>query len=77
MVLFKAGKIVLASKALASAYKISEGRDLDISMNYAEVLISNKNNENALSILKRLQISDLKREKRRSFLINLANKKTD
>ena len=46
-------------------------------MNYAEVLISNKNNENALSILKRLQISDLKREKRRSFLINLANKKTD
>ena len=75
MVLFKAGKIVLASKALASAYKISEGKDLDISMNYAEVLISNKNNKDALSILKRLQIKDLKREKRRNLLISLTNNK--
>jgi Flp pilus assembly protein TadD len=75
MVLFKAGKVVLASKALASAYKLSEGKDLDISMNYAEVLISNKNSEDALSILKRLQISDLKREKRRNLLLSLANKK--
>jgi len=73
MVLFKAEKKMMALKALTSAYQLSKGRDVDIALNYSEVLISNEKNKEALFILKRLNTNDLKQQQRVKRLTALAN----
>ena len=73
MVLLKAGEKTIALKALTSAYKFSKGSDVNITLNYAEVLISNEKNKDALTILNKLNSNDFKQEQRKKSLITLAN----
>ncbi|MFB0981945.1 MAG: PEP-CTERM system TPR-repeat protein PrsT [Alteromonadaceae bacterium] len=73
MVLLKAGEKTIALKALTSAYKFSKGSDVNITLNYAEVLISNEKNKDALTILNKLNSNDSKQEQRKKSLITLAN----
>jgi len=72
MVLLKSGKKRLALKALSKAYDISKGQDLNISINYAEVLISNDRNQKALSILKFLNGEGPEQQQRIKTLTKLA-----
>jgi len=73
MVLLKAGEKEIALKALISAYTLSKGRDVSIALNYAEVLISNNKNKEALTVLKRLNSIDSKQKHRKKSLIVLAS----
>ncbi|ARD44570.1 XrtA/PEP-CTERM system TPR-repeat protein PrsT [Colwellia sp. PAMC 21821] len=73
MVLLKSGDKETALKSLEHAYELSKGSDINIALNYAEALISNKKNKSALSVLNRLNISDPKQKQRLKQLIALAN----
>jgi len=75
MVLLKAGKKAIALKALTSAYKLSKGKDVDIVLNYVDVLISNEKKSDALSILRRLKTRNLNQEQKQQIkvLTSLAN----
>jgi putative PEP-CTERM system TPR-repeat lipoprotein len=73
MILFKAGEKENALTALISAYQLSNGHDVDISLNYAEVLIANDKNKEALFVLKRIKSKTLKQKQRAKFLTSLAN----
>ena len=55
MALFKSGKKAEAWKHLSEAFKLSNGQDISIAMNYAEVLIANKRNNDALAVLNKLK----------------------
>ena len=71
MVLFKAGKNAEAWKRLLEAFKLSNGKDTSITLNYAEVLIANKRNEDALKILNAIEtinITDMKRKQKLTML---------
>jgi putative PEP-CTERM system TPR-repeat lipoprotein len=73
MILFKAGEKENALTALISAYQLSNGHDVDISLNYAEVLIANDKNKEALFVLKRIKSKTLKEKQRVKSLTSLAN----
>jgi putative PEP-CTERM system TPR-repeat lipoprotein len=73
LVLLKVGEEMVALKALESAYKFSKGHDTDITLNYVEVLIVNKKNKEALSILAQLDSDNLKQNERVKRLTILAN----
>jgi putative PEP-CTERM system TPR-repeat lipoprotein len=75
MVLFKAGKKTIALIALENAYELSKGQDIDIALNYLEVLIANDKKSEALSILKNMNIKDLTHKQKQSIsgLISLAS----
>lgn len=66
MVLYKAGKNAEAWKRLSEAYKLSKGNDTAIALNYAEVLIANKRNDDALKVLNSINVknsADMNRKK--------------
>ncbi|AZQ82878.1 tetratricopeptide repeat protein [Colwellia sp. Arc7-635] len=73
MVLLKAGETAVALKALENAYELSNGNDVSIALNYAEALIANKKNKEALSLLKALNGRDSKQTQRINSLIALAS----
>lgn len=73
MVLLKSGEKDIALKALTSAYKLSQGRDANIVLNYAEVLILNNKSDEAHTLLRGLRAVDEKQEERRKSLIAIAN----
>jgi len=73
MVLLKAGETAVALKALENAYELSNGNDVSIALNYAEALIANKKNKEALSLLKALNGRNSKQTQRINSLIALAS----
>ncbi|GHE89543.1 XrtA/PEP-CTERM system TPR-repeat protein PrsT [Thalassotalea profundi] len=72
MVLLKAGKKAEAWKRLAEAFKLSNGKDSSIALNYAEVLIANKRNEDALKVLKSVELKNSADVNRKKQLTQLA-----
>ncbi|TWX52477.1 XrtA/PEP-CTERM system TPR-repeat protein PrsT [Colwellia hornerae] len=50
-VLLKSGETVEALVKAKEAYKLSEGKDIDITLNFAETLLANKNNKEAQRLL--------------------------
>ena len=74
MVLLKAGKKIDAWKALLHAYELSKGKDNSITLNYAEVLIANKQKQEAVALIKRVRSKDSTIKKRKATLLALANR---
>jgi len=72
MVLFKSGERKLALKVLKKAYELSKGQDIDTALNLVEVLISNKENIEALTILRDTNTQNRKQEERAKYLKALA-----
>lgn len=58
MVLLKAGKKAEAWKKLSEAYKLSNGNDSSIALNYAEVLMANQRHQDALKVLNDTKVND-------------------
>jgi putative PEP-CTERM system TPR-repeat lipoprotein len=75
MVLLKAGEKGIALKALTSAYKLSNGNNVDIKINYIEVLIRNDKKKDALSIIRSMKMEGLTQAQKQKVddLISLAN----
>lgn len=71
MVLLKSGDKVASWKALLKAYNLSKNKDANIALNYAEVLIANGQNKDAISILKRLNINNIEEDRRKKSLMEL------
>jgi len=72
MVLLKSGDKVGAWKTLLKAYHLSKKKDISITFNYAEALIVNDQNEEAISILERIIPNNDKDRERKLFLMDLA-----
>lgn len=75
MVLLKSGDKVGAWKTIIKAYNLTKGRDLSIALNYAEVLIANSKNDDALITLRSIKSDKPEIIKRKKDLSTLANKK--
>lgn len=67
MVLLKAGKRLDAWKALSKAYEISNGQDMNIALNYAEVAISINENQKALDVLREITLSSSTKQRKNSL----------
>ncbi|MBA6328709.1 PEP-CTERM system TPR-repeat protein PrsT [Colwellia sp. MB02u-6] len=74
MVLLKIGERLASWKALSKAYKISNGQDMSIALNYAEVLIANNLNKEAIALLQQSAASNNKLSLRKASLMTLAEK---
>lgn len=68
MILLKSGDKDIALKALTSAFELSKGTDVNIVLNYAEVLIANNKKDEARHILRRLKPEDPKQNARLKLL---------
>ena len=73
MILLKSGDKNIALKALTSAFELSRGTDINIVLNYAEVLIANDKNDEARKILRRLKPEDPEQNVRLKLLKSSAN----
>ncbi|MGB0936517.1 MAG: XrtA/PEP-CTERM system TPR-repeat protein PrsT [Colwellia sp.] len=69
MVLLKAGENKIALKAIKSAYELSKGRDVAITLNYAEALILNQKIEMARAVLNKVKVDDVLLRQRTNKLI--------
>jgi putative PEP-CTERM system TPR-repeat lipoprotein len=74
MVLFKIGKKLAAWKALSKAYEISDGQDMSIALNYAEVLIANNLNKEAIALLQQSATNNNEFSQRKISLMTRAKK---
>lgn len=74
MVLLKVGGELAARKALSKAYKISNGQDMSITLNYAEVLIANNLNKEAIALLQQSTTNNNELSQRKSSLMIQAKK---
>ncbi len=74
MVLLKSGNKLEAWKALSKAYELSKGRDMNIVFNYAEVLIANKLNKEAIALLQQSTTNNNELSQRKESLMKLAGK---
>jgi putative PEP-CTERM system TPR-repeat lipoprotein len=75
MVLLKAGRKVDAWQAIIKAYGITKGQDPSISLNYAEVLIANDKNQEAMAVLKRIKSKNIEIMNRKEQLSKRVNPK--
>jgi putative PEP-CTERM system TPR-repeat lipoprotein len=73
MVLLKSGKKIDAWKALLKAYELSKGKDHSITLNYAEVLINNKQKQEAIDLINGVRSKDPLIKQRKVTLFKLAN----
>tara|TARA_R110001583_G_C5662207_1_gene409775 strand:- start:2963 stop:5728 length:2766 start_codon:yes stop_codon:yes gene_type:complete len=67
MVLLKTGKRLDAWKALSKAYKISNGQDMNIALNYAEAAISINENQKALDVLRKVAFNNSTKQRKNSL----------
>jgi putative PEP-CTERM system TPR-repeat lipoprotein len=67
MVLLKVGKRLDAWKALSKAYQISNGQDMNIALNYAEVAISINENQKALDVLRKVAVNNSTKQRKYSL----------
>lgn len=74
MVLLKIGDRLASWKALSKAYKISNGQDMSIALNYAEVLIANNLNKEAIALLQQSAANNNELSQRKASLMILAKK---
>ena len=68
-VLFKSGKKAEALVKAQEAYKLSKGKDIDIALNLAEILLANKNNEEANQILNDINTQTAKQKEKKDKLL--------
>lgn len=59
MALLKAGDKVIAMKVLKIAYELTQGKNVDIAINFSQSLIANEKFSEAIDILKQLKMIDL------------------
>jgi putative PEP-CTERM system TPR-repeat lipoprotein len=76
MVLLKVGRKVDAWKTIIKAYNLTKGQNPNISLNYAEVLIANDKNEEAVTVLRSIQSKNIEIIKRKKQLKKLMKFKT-
>jgi putative PEP-CTERM system TPR-repeat lipoprotein len=75
MILFKAGRTLDAWELLALAYKLSEGKDIAIRLNYAEVLIGNDKKREAKKLLVDIVPTSKEIQDRKKELLELTKNK--
>ncbi|AOW77054.1 hypothetical protein A3Q34_09415 [Colwellia sp. PAMC 20917] len=75
MVLLKSGRKIDAWQAIMKAYDITQGKDPSISLNYAEVLIANDKNQEAMAVLTRIKSKNIEIMNRKEQLTNRVNPK--
>jgi len=75
MVLLKVGRKVDAWKTIIKAYNLTKGKNPNISLNYAEVLIANDKNKEAISILQSIHSKSVEIVKRKAQLSKLIDSK--
>jgi len=72
-ILFKLGKEREAMPHAKKAYDLSKGKDLDIALNYVEVLIENKRNNQALTVLNSIADGTKVQNRRKLSYIKIIN----
>jgi len=70
MVLLKAGRKIDAWNTIIKAYKITKGKDESIALNYAEILITNKEIEEAKKVLVMITSNKLDIQTRKDSLLS-------
>lgn len=73
MVMLKSGEVAIALKTLKSAHELSNGKDINILLNYAQALIANNKKEQALAILQSIKESDSEQKQKISQLMALVD----
>jgi Flp pilus assembly protein TadD len=71
MVLLKSGRKVDAWKTVLKAYTLTKGKDEKIALNYAEILILNKQLEEARKVLTLVTLNSPDIKKRKNSLLSL------